>query len=223
MSYTRFAIYYLPTDRSLAGFGATWLGWDVVRGIAAEQLPVPGLADITERPRAYGFHATLKPPFILAKGRSPDDLHRAITTLVAKIAPARCDGLRLATIGGFLALTPLGDPSDLDRVAASCVTDLDPFRARATASELARRRSAGLSARQDALLKSHGYPYVLDQFRFHLTLTSKLPATETARWQTIAQDALPPLPAPFVLDQIALVGQRADGFFQLIQSYPLTG
>ena len=69
MSFTRYAIYYLPPAGALADFGARWLGWDVRRGAAAVQLDLPGLRDATEAPRKYGFHGTLKPPFRLAEGQ----------------------------------------------------------------------------------------------------------------------------------------------------------
>ena len=37
-----------------------------------------------------------------------------------------------------------------------------------------RFRAAGLSPRQDELLLRWGYPYVLEEWRFHLTLTGRL-------------------------------------------------
>ena len=41
-----------------------------------------------------------------------------------------------------------------------------------------RRRALGLAPRQEDLLSRWGYPYVLDAFRFHLTLTGPLPSPE---------------------------------------------
>ncbi len=41
--------------------------------------------------------------------------------------------------------------------------------------ELQRRRAANLTPRQEFLLMHWGYPYVLDEFRFHMTLTRRLP------------------------------------------------
>jgi hypothetical protein len=54
-------------------------------------------------------------------------------------------------MGGFLALTPAYDLTVLERVASACVPDLDTFRAPVSGAELARRRKADLSARQEAL------------------------------------------------------------------------
>ncbi|MGC1505374.1 MAG: DUF1045 domain-containing protein [Sulfitobacter sp.] len=223
MSYSRFAIYYVPPEGDLASFGAAWLGWDVVRGREASQPDLPGLHDITMTPQKYGFHGTLKPPFRLASGHSVKTLQTAVSELAVGLAPAVCDGLKLGTFGRFLALIPDGDLNALHRVAAACVRVLDGFRAPASEAELARRRNAGLNAGQERLLMKWGYPYVMEEFRFHLTLTGRLPIGEIAAWSAVARHHLPSLPCPFVVDQIALCGEREDGRFELIHRYALTG
>jgi len=59
-------------------------------------------------------------------------------------------------------------------VAARCVRDLQSLAAQLSASELKRRRQAGLSAQQDAMLLRWGYPFVLDHYRLHFSLTGSL-------------------------------------------------
>ncbi|KIN78793.1 DUF1045 domain-containing protein [Sulfitobacter mediterraneus] len=223
MTYTRFAIYDAPIDDTLANFGAVWLGWDVRTGTATRQADVPGLDDITMTPRKYGFHGTLKPPFRLADGRSLDELQTAAAGLAGRCAPASSGGLTLTTLGGFLALTPTGDLTALERVASASVRDLDAFRAPAPEVELERRRSAGLSARQEALMLEWGYPYVMEEFRFHLTLSGRLPEADRTAWMNTALAHLPPLADRYDLGGIALCGERPDGRFELIQRYTLTG
>lgn len=192
-------------------------------GREAVQPDVAGLRDITMTPRKYGFHGTLKPPFRLAGGVSADTLKRAVGALAMSLPPATCDRLALTTLGGFLALTPQGDADGLRHIAEACVRELDAFRAPADQAEIDRRRQAGLSDRQDALLTQWGYPYVMEEFRFHLTLSGRLPAAEIAHWSAMVAQHLPPLDAPFLIDQIALCGERSDGRFELIQRYALTG
>ena len=68
-----------------------------------------------------------------------------------------------------------------------------------------------------------GYPYVYEEFRFHLTLSGHLSEDALQRWTTVLQSKLPDLPAPFLVHQIALCGERADGWFELIQRYALSG
>ncbi|MGR3484991.1 MAG: DUF1045 domain-containing protein [Paracoccaceae bacterium] len=214
---SRFAIYCLPGG-SFGAQGAAWLGWDARRGKA---LPVPeGRAAWVATPRRYGFHATLKAPFRLADGHGPDDLARAVADLAATLAPARVAGLRAQAMGRFAAFGPVGDPAALDRVAAACVTTLDRFRAPPAPQELARRRGAGLTPRQDALLTRWGYPHVLDAFRFHVTLSG---AVEDVGAVLTAADAHFDAPAPFALDALALCEEGADGRFRLRHRYPLTG
>ncbi|KIC41600.1 phosphonate metabolism protein [Ruegeria sp. ANG-R] len=223
MSYSRFAIYYVPPEGPLEQFGAHWLGWDVVRGREAPQPDLPDLDDVTMTPRKYGFHGTLKPPFRMTEDLTIEDLTVAVFELASRLAPASCNGLTLTTLGRFLALTPTGDVEGLRGVAAACVRDLDAFRAPPNEAELVRRRSARLSPRQDALLTEWGYPYVMDEFRFHMTLTGRLPKGDIPAWTEAVQYHLPSLPEPFVMDQIALCGERADGRFELLHRYALIG
>ncbi|GGH37848.1 putative phosphonate metabolism protein [Cribrihabitans marinus] len=223
MSYTRFAVYFLPADGPLAAFGARWLGWDAVRGRAVVQPDIEGVAEMTEGPAKYGFHATLKPPFRLTPDQTPEALADAVAGLAARTAPARCNGLHLTRLGRFLALTPVGDATGLARVAAACVRELDAFRAPPEDAELARRRKAHLTDRQEALLRRWGYPYVLDEFRFHTTLTGRLPRRQVDEVADLLHGLLPPLPSPFHLDAVALLGERPDGRFEQISRAALTG
>lgn len=224
--YSRYAIYVLPPE-PLAGFGASWLGWDLAAGRSVPRLKIPeldhsDLAGITAAPRKYGLHGTLKAPFHLAPGTSEADLRNAVDALAATLAPAAVQGLSLARIGRFLALVPDGDAKGLAYIAQTCVSVLDPFRAPATRDDLARRRVAGLSPRQDRNLLTWGYPYVFEDFRFHITLTGKLDRAEMDHVAGILADRLPPAPRPFVLDRISLVGETPEGF-RLIYHAPLTG
>jgi len=221
--YTRFAIYYLPPAGALADFGARWLGWDVRTGQTTAQPDVPDLDDITVTPRKYGFHGTIKPPFKLEQGRYFEDLKQTVAELAAGCAPANSPAIELTTLGRFLALTPSGDVSGLARVAATFVRGLDMYRAPASKAELKRRRNAGLSPRQDELLRDWGYPYVLEEFRFHLTLSGRLDSDKIEEWRDVLATQLPDLPAPFSMSEIALCGERPDGRFEEIQRYALTG
>ena len=223
--FQRYAVYYLPEPGALARFGASWLGWDVASGTPAAQPPVDGcdLAEATATPRKYGFHGTLKPPFRLAAGRDEASLQNAVSNLAARLETVNLESLRVAALGKFLALVPGGDASALSELAFTTVRDLDAFRAPPSEAELLRRRASGLSARQDELLLSWGYPYVGEEFRFHMTLSGKLDPHALSSLQKVAEDRVPPLPRPYPVTEIALVGERADGMFQLIQRYTLTG
>ena len=223
MPYSRYAVYYMPPAGAFADFGARWLGWDAARGRAVAQPDLPGIEALTRTPRKYGFHATLKPPFALAPGRTAEALARAVADLAQDLAPAIAPGLRLDRLGRFFALTIDGDESGVARIAEACVTRLDAFRAPPTEAELARRRKAGLSPRQEALLQAWGYPHVLDAFRFHITLTERVARAELDPTEAWLRGCLPELPAPFRLADLVLAGERPDGRFEQVARYALSG
>lgn len=221
----RYAVYYLPPAGSaLAAFGASWLGWDVAAGTAvAHPTGLLNVANITATPRVYGFHGTLKPPFRLIQGAGQAGLLRAIEALAARLAPFTAPPLRLARIGSFLALVPTRSSVELAELAAACVEDLDGFRALPGEVELAKRRADGLTPAQDALLVRWGYPYVRDEFRFHLTLSGRLTDTDADAAETFLRGLTAPLTRePMPVREICLVEQVDGAPFRLLHRYPLT-
>lgn len=222
----RWAIYVAPRmDAPLARFGADWLGWDAQAGTARDGLDLPGLprrrAELVATPRRYGFHGTLKAPFVL--DGEPAALDAALAALAGGFAPFALP-LQLAPLGDFLALVPAAQSPALAALAAACVTGLDRFRAPPDPEEIARRKPQALSARQRALLEVWGYPFVLDEFRFHMTLTGALADAERAAVAASLAPMLQPiLAAPLRVADIGLFGEDAAGLFHLLKRFPLTG
>jgi putative phosphonate metabolism protein len=227
----RYAVYFAPDAASpLAVWAAAWLGYDVATGTAVPQPAVAGIAaerlrEITAEPRRYGFHATLKPPFALAAGHSADELDTAIATMAGGLAAFTAPPLRLSNISGFWALTLSAPCPAMLVLADTCVRAIDRFRAPPSQAELARRRRAGLTPRQEALLAEWGYPYVMDEFRFHLTLTGRLGGAERdAVGQQLAPLVEPFCRDPLPADAICLFRQNTSGTpFRLVRRYPLGG
>ncbi len=221
----RFAIYSAPEPGPFADAAASWLGWDLAQGAPVPQ-PAPdlprGLAEVTAEPRKYGFHGTLKPPFRLADGITPADLAQATAGLAASLAPVEMPGLQMVNLEGFLALTPLGDTAALQNLAAEVVRSLDPYRAALTPAETARRRPERLTPRQRALLATYGYPYVMEQFQFHLTLSGPLAEDETAVTTAAAHHFANLIPQPFHIRDLCLCGEDAMGRFHLLHRYALS-
>ncbi len=217
----RFAVYYAPAATSeLARFAASWLG--------AEAGCVPGLPEVLHRdvvriPRTYGFHATLKAPFALAPGTTGDALASAVASLAAAFTAFRAPPLDLASVDGFLALMLREPCPAMNALAKACVTELDRFRAPLADSERERRRSQGLTIRQEALLDCWGYPFVLDEFRFHMTLTRRLDEALQARIACLLRHRM----AGFIgrewcVDSISLFHQASrDECFAMRSRYPL--
>lgn len=225
--FRRYAIYYAPRAGDFADRAAAWLG----RGAWGGTVPHPALAglplpleDLTATPRRYGFHGTIKPPFALAAGMGVDGLREAVASLAAGLGAVGFARLRLERIGGFLALVPEGNQAAVQMLAAKVVAALDPFRAPLTEADIARRRPARLTARQRELLDLWGYPYVMEEFRFHLTLTGDLAAGVAEVVLPVAQGWFgPALPEPFRIEDLCLFGEAADGRFHLLHRYALAG
>ena len=227
----RYAIYFAPEPGSaLARFGAAWLGYDVASGEPAPQPVVPRigaerLCTITAEPRRYGFHATLKPPFALADGTDAKNLAVAVAKLARDSMAFAAPPLQLARVSQFLALTLSAPCPAMHLLADRCVAELDRFRAPPSAAELQRRRRARLSPRQEGVLARWGYPYVMEEFRFHMTLTTRLEAEESAIVEQGLALLLAPLcELPIAIDAIGLFHQPdAGAAFRLMHRYPLGG
>jgi 2'-5' RNA ligase len=209
----RAAIYYAPPPGTLlAAFAEAWFGRDDNR-------------EATASPRRYGFHATLKPPFRFAEGTGMEGLREDLRRFAKTRPPVEIGHLQVAELSGFLALVPVEAPASLPALAQACVERFDPFRAAPTEDELARRRAKPLSERQEELLHRWGYPYVDDQFRFHMTLTGKLPDAERAHWRPeIERLAAEALAEPMTLGALSIFRQSTpDAAFQEIDRESLAG
>ena len=126
------------------------------------------------------------------------------------------------SLEGFLALVPAGDVLGLTDIAAQVVERLDPLRAPLTEAEIARRRPERLTPRQRELLDQFGYPYVMEEFRFHLTLSGRLTDDQMTMLRPLALAHFDGLqPEPFVLEDLCLFGEAADGRFHILNRYPL--
>ncbi len=214
----RYALYYAPPpDGPLERFGTTWLGRHHATGETLPQPSVPGIepdrvARLTASPRRYGFHSTLKAPFCLATGRRPPALHDAVAEFAGTLEPFTLPPLVVGDLKGFIALVPSAPAPKLDQLAADCVRTFDAWRAPMTNDERARRLKSPLTARQLQQLESFGYPYVLDDFSFHMTLTERLGAADKAVLLPYLRDRSAEIAAkPFVVDAIAIFEQPTPG------------
>ncbi|WP_238371663.1 DUF1045 domain-containing protein [Heliomarina baculiformis] len=227
MEYKRYALYYAPPeDAEWARFCTRWLGWDMTEGqvVAPPEMPTLPLdhAEIIRAPRKYGLHATLKPPFRLTNGTTPEGLEKACEELCAHIAPFDLDALQLARLGRFIALRIQGSDTGMRALADTLVRDLDSFRAPPSEEELKRRRGKGLPPAQEANLVQWGYPYVMEEFRFHITLSSSLPRDAIEPVETVLHERLTPLlPQPVPIRDVALVGEADDGKFHMVRRFRL--
>ena len=225
----RYAIYFTPEEASpLHGLGSCWLGRDArTDSTCTPELPDNISRDewrqVTASPRRYGFHATLKPPFKLAPGARLEHLRSSLCTFTARQQAFEVPRLAVARLGKFLALT-LPDPSGkFSDLAAACVRDFDAFRAPATAEELAARWSSSFSSREQENLDLWGYPYVLDTWKFHMTLTCSLqPGPGYIFQQHLVRRFAPSCSEPLHVGSICLFEEPSAGAnFRLVERFRL--
>ncbi|MBV8239757.1 MAG: DUF1045 domain-containing protein [Hyphomicrobiales bacterium] len=192
MDEPRYAIYFVPpAGCGLYRFGAGFLGYDCYTGESLR--PPQGIAlrgsewaQLTREPRKYGFHATLKAPFHLLAPFTEADLTAELERFAAipRTLPAIEPAIR--SLARFIAVVAAAPNMALDRLAADGVMAFDRFRRPLTAHEREQRLEreqglgAGLSERQIENLDRWGYPYVFEDFRFHLTLTGPVDAERRA-------------------------------------------
>jgi len=225
----RYAVYFAPEPGSpLDKFGAKWFGRDSDTSKTSPQPDVPGLApervkEITEGPRRYGFHGTLKPPFELSPSVTLDGL-LAAARLFAKSAPIiELPPLELAVIGKFAALTPETASAPLELLASACVRCFEGFRVPLNAEQEADYRRNKLTVHQEHMLLHWGYPYVMEEFRFHISLTDRIDDDDErdAVMATLTKLAAPIINKAISVREIAVFGQAMyDAPMKLVERIP---
>jgi Protein of unknown function (DUF1045) len=229
----RYAVYFTPranTQWALAG--SQWLGRCIFSGKVFEAPVVEGMTPnelnaLTQEPRRYGWHATLKAPFRLAvnpQAASEGALVDAMTRLVSSMQAFTLPPLRVGMMRNFVALRADGDQKRINAIARACVTNLHYLAQELDEQALARRRKAHLSPEQDRMLVQWGYPWVLEQFQFHLSLSGPVDRLNLdTRWALLnaAQQHFA-IEEDCRFDQISLFFEpHPDAPFELIESFDL--
>ena len=225
-NYPRYAIYYAAAPGSaLTDFGAALLGYDAYTG---ENVCFPDgvpsdWRELTQDPRKYGFHATLKAPMALAPGRTEAQFVGACELFADAARPIPLIKPVVDSISGFIAVIPSEPSADLGELAAEATRAFDFFRSPLTPEDRARRNPDRLTVRQVAYLDRWGYPYVMEEFRFHMTLTTRLPAERRDGVMAMLRDRFAGIDQPTLeIDRIALFRQDdAASRFRIIGHWPL--
>lgn len=177
----RYAIYFSPEDSSeLSLFGATVLrrhALDATDWLNPE-LPVEFpescvWSDQINKPAQYGFHATIKAPFELAEGQSADNLISELVAFCNTQTLISLQGLAPVRTCRYDALAFVQQPEALPPLAAACVKGFEHYRAPLHPADVERRNPASLSESELANLHQYGYPYILNDFNFHMTLSGQ--------------------------------------------------
>ncbi|WP_420402457.1 DUF1045 domain-containing protein [Nisaea sp.] len=227
----RYAIYFAPDANTLLHrFGSAWLGRDAISGEVLEQPALDGFDAETQKAltataRNYGFHATLKPPFRLKAGLTAEDLMDEAVRFSADRAAFEIN-LVARNLSGFLALMQKESKAAMRELAADCVRDFDPLRALPDDAELEKRRAAGLSSQQELMLQRWGYPYVMNEFRFHMTLSKRIgdDGEREALLHEILKHGAEAIATPVRIDAISVFRQEnRTSPFQRLAHFPFGG
>ncbi len=227
MAKPRYAIYLAPSpDTPLWRAASRVIGRDAVTG---ETLPFPALApcdaddwaEVTAEPRRYGFHATLKAPFELAEDADEAFLVEAARGFAATRHGFSVADLSVRAMKSFVALTPDAPNADLVGLAADCVVAFEPFRAPLSPAERARRVTGLGDPRHVEAVDRWGYPWVFEDFRFHMTLTGPLPDGRRETVRDGLAGFIGDVARPLAVDAVTVFRQdRRDAPFRVLERFP---
>jgi Protein of unknown function (DUF1045) len=221
----RFAIYFVPAaDSALYRFGASVLGYDCYGGRDVDFLAGAdaGWRDKVQAARVYGFHATLKPPFRLRAGVERTDVEAALGRFAASRTAIAAGRLEVRAVGAFIALALAAPPPAVNELAADCVSIFDSARAPMDERERARRLTPNLTVRQKAHLDRWGYPYVFEDFRFHMTLSGPLDEADRDRALAWLREKFAAVEGAqhLAIDRL-VIARQADASFVIIRDVRL--
>lgn len=227
----RYALYFTPPEHDpLARAAAHWLGRDPFSGKTLPISPTEGfsyeeLADLTADPQRYGFHATMKAPFSLAADCREGELVDAVARFCGKTPSFTIPSVVIGQLGHFFALVPEQPFTPLQAFAAEIVEAFEPYRAPLSDGDVARRKPETLSETQRANLVRWGYPYVMDEFRFHMTLTGPVKAERAAAMRDLLNGRFADFVGrPLGISGLALYVEKERGTPFTIHSWlPLSG
>ena len=228
-TFPRYAIYYVSAPGGeLDRFGTRLLGYDAFTG---EDLPfpddivqmAPDWRDLARDPQKYGFHATLKAPLSLADGKTEPELLAACESFAEASRTIPVIRPVVNSMSGFIAVVSAEPSAELIRLAADCVSEFDSFRAPLTSEDRTRRNPSDLTPRQCEQLDRWGYPYVMEDFRFHMTLTGRLNGERRESVLTMLRNSFSAIGLKtLAIDRIALFRQdNAVSRFRIINHWTL--
>ena len=225
-NYKRYAIYYVPSENSeLDLFGKCWLGWDPYKGVETTKSDLSKLpsfkkfSSLVLTPKQYGFHGTIKAPFRLKNEYTYNDLENKVREISKQIHSFYFDQLIIKKLGNFIGLIPTNNLK-INAVSNKFVEELDYLRDELSESEIKKRKPHKLTSNQKQMLFKWGYPYVFDEFKFHLTLTSKLNVVEIDDVLRSLQNILKQVNLNKIsFNNICIFGQKNDEKFYFVKRF----
>ena len=234
-NYKRVAIYFLPKkNSSLENFGKNLLGRDINKkkkiSLTRRQkyfinrgfTYFDELKDYCEQPAKYGFHATLKAPFRLKRNVKTKNFYDVISHIATQHSRFKIKGLKIVYSKKFTFITSRKPNKLLINLESDLVKHLDTFRAELNKTEIKKRIPDSLTFKQNKYLKEWGYPFVFDQFKFHMTLMNQN-NNKLSNKQKLELEKLIYKISNNVIEfnEISLLGENKNGHFEEIKRFKL--
>lgn len=176
----RYALSFTPSASSpLWLIGSQWIGLDGYSGKFIQQPHIRGIEndrlwELTSSARHFGLQAVIKYPFRLAPDANVEQLYDLLNTFTARQQRVVLANLELLTINDRFFIEAQLFPVQLLHIASGAVKMLNQVSAQLNPSEYARLKAGFLNDQEKKNLKTWGYPYVFNQFRFQIRLTSRV-------------------------------------------------
>ncbi len=234
--YSRYAIYYAPPKESnLEEFGRYWFGWDPLNAklINNKQrinylngFGIKNLKNIDKNvliAKKYGFHGTLIPPFKLNKNYSTNLLFKKTEDIAKKFKKFKFYKFKLKKINNFYAFVQNKKNNNINKLSNRLVRELFKFRSPLTKKEIDRRNPSKLSKFQLNILYKWGYPYLMSEFKFHMTLASEVTGNKLySELKKIENNKEIILNEINNFDKIYIFGENQKGMFENLENFSLS-
>ena len=234
--YSRYAIYYAPPkESSLEEFGRYWFGWDPLNAklINNKQrinylngFGIKNLKNIDKNvliAKKYGFHGTLIPPFKLNKNYSTNLLFKKTEDIAKKFKKFKFYKFKLKKMNNFYAFVQNKKNNNINKLSNRLVRELFKFRSPLTKKEIDRRNPSKLSKLQLNILYKWGYPYLMSEFNFHMTLASEVTGNKLyLELKKIERNKEIILNEINNFDKIYIFGENQKGMFENLENFSLS-
>ena len=234
--YSRYAIYYAPPkESSLEEFGRYWFGWDPLNAKLINnkhrinylnRFGIKNLINIDKNvliPKKYGFHGTLIPPFKLNKNYSTNTLFKKTEEIAKKFKKFKFYKFKLKKMNNFYAFVQNKKNNNINKLSNRLVRELFKFRSPLSKKEIDRRNPSKLSKLQLNILYKWGYPYIMSEFNFHMTLASEVTGNKLYfELKKIEKNKEIILNEINNFDKIYIFGENQKGMFENLENFSLS-
>ena len=206
----RFSVCFAPhPEHPLWRAGCDWLGRDARQGMPNTP---PARLNVAAAWRD-GFRATLEAPMALRPDVTEAGFLGAVRVLASNHEPFVLPPLRVALLDGYVVLRLREEPSrdhPLRQLADDSVYRLEPWRADLSDSERLHRTRPHHGPRQRAQVDRFGCAQVLDDWRFHITLSGPQDEGSPLR-QEASLHFGPALECPLMFDALCVFVDNGRG------------